>query len=117
MDTPLLITRSPSGIPLRLIAGAALASVAVPAAGWGTEGTAAALITSVAAISIGVTLAIAVAWLVPRPRLAWLGALLVAAAALLVAVAPRGIITLSITALAGVGAGLVVPRRAPWRDP
>jgi len=116
MDTSLLITRSPSGIPLRLISGAALASVAAPVAGWGTDGTVSALITSVAAISIGVTLAIVVARLVPRPRLAWLGALLVAAAALLVAVTPRGIITLSIAALAGVGAGLVTPRSAPLRD-
>src|SRR5205085_7107574 len=100
-----LITRSPSGIPLRLIAGAALAPVALPAAGWGTDGTAAALITSVAATSIAVTLATAVLRLVPRPRLAPLGALLVAASALLIAVTPRGIITVSITALAGVGSG------------
>jgi peptidoglycan/xylan/chitin deacetylase (PgdA/CDA1 family) len=116
MDTCLLITRSPSGIPLRLVAGAALASVAAPFAGWGTESTTAALITSVAATSIGGTLAIAVARLVPRPRLAWLGAPLVAAAALLIAVTPRGVITLSIAALAGVGAGLATPRAAPWRD-
>ena len=116
MDTPLLITRSPPGIPLRLIAGAALASVLVPVAGWGTDGTTAALITLVAAISIGVTLAIAMARLVPRPRLAWLGALLVGVTALLVAVTPRGIITLSIAALAGVGAGLATPVPAAWRD-
>ena len=93
MDTSLLITRSPSGIPLRLVSGAALAAVVAPVAGWGTDGTVSALITSVAAISIGVTLAIVVARLVPRPRLAWLGALLVAAAALLIAVTPRGVIT------------------------
>jgi peptidoglycan-N-acetylglucosamine deacetylase len=116
MDTSLLITSSPSGIPVRLIAGAALASVLVPVAGWGTDGMTTALITSVAAISIGVTLAIAVARLVPRPRLAWLGALLVGAAALLVAVTPRGIITLSIAALAGIGAGLATPVPAAWRD-
>ncbi len=116
MDTPLLITRSPSGIPLRLIAGAALASAAAPAAGWGTQSTLAALITSVAAISIGVTLAIAVVRVVPRPRLAWLGALVVTAAALLVAVTPRGVITLTIAALAGVGAGLVMPRPLRWGD-
>src|SRR4051812_3419576 len=116
MDTPLLITRSPSGIPIRLIGGAALASVAMPVAGWGTENTTTALITLVAAISIGVTLAIAVARLVARPRLAALGILVVAADALLVAVTPRGVITISITALAGVGVGLVLPRPAPWRD-
>src|SRR5512135_1421929 len=109
MDTPLLITRSPPGIPLRLIAGAALVPAAIPAAGWGTEGTATALITSVAAISIGLTLAIAVVRLVPRPRLAWLGPLLVGAAALLVAVTPRGVITVLIAALAGVGVGLTMP--------
>ena len=116
MDTPLLITRSPPGIPLRLIAGAALVPAAIPAAGWGTEGTATALITSVAAISIGLTLAIAVVRLVPRPRLAWLGPLLVGAAALLVAVTPRGVITVLIAALAGVGVGLTMPHRSPWRD-
>jgi peptidoglycan/xylan/chitin deacetylase (PgdA/CDA1 family) len=116
MDTSLLITPSPPGIPLRLISGAALAAVVAPVAGWGTDGTASALITSVAAISIGVTLAIVVARLVPRPRLAWLGVLLVAAAALLIAVTPRGVITVSIAALAGFGAGLVTPRAAPLRD-
>src|SRR3954447_16220388 len=116
MDTPVLITPSPPGIPLRLLAGAALAPVAIPLAGWGTEGTETALITLVAAISIGVTLAIAVVSVVPRPRLAWLGPLLVGAAALLVAVTPRGVITISIAALAGVGVGLAMPHRAPWRD-
>ena len=117
MDTSLLITRSPPGIPLRLIAGAGLVAATAPAAGWGTEATTAALITSLVAISIGVTLAIVVAWLVPRPRLAWLGALLVASGSLLVAVTPRGVITLAIAALACAGAGLATPRPRPLVDP
>jgi peptidoglycan/xylan/chitin deacetylase (PgdA/CDA1 family) len=116
MNTFLLINGKPTGIPVRLIAGAAMAAVAMPAAGWGTEGRTAALITSVAAIGIAATLAILVARHVPRPGLAWLGALLVASAALLVAVTPRGVITLTFAALAGVGSGLVTPRSRPVSD-
>ena len=116
MDTSLLITGKPTRIPVRLIAGAAMAAAAMPAAGWGTEGRTAALITSVAAIGIAATLAILVARHVPRPGLAWLGALLVASAALLVAVTPRGVITLTFAALAGVGTGLVTPRSRPLSD-
>jgi peptidoglycan/xylan/chitin deacetylase (PgdA/CDA1 family) len=105
----LLITRDRAGIPARVASGAAIVAAALPAASWGTEGRSGALITSVAAIGISVTVAIAIARLVPRPRLAWLGALVVAAAALLVAVTPRGVITIVIGALAGVGIGLIVP--------
>jgi peptidoglycan/xylan/chitin deacetylase (PgdA/CDA1 family) len=106
---PVLITRDRVAIPARVASGAAIAAAALPAASWGTEGPRGALITSVAAISISVTVAIGVARLVPRPRLAWLGALVVAACALLVAVTPRGVITIVIGALAGVGIGLVEP--------
>ena len=116
MNTSLLSTGSPPGIRVRVIAGAATAAVAVPAASWGTDERVAALITSVAAIAIGVTLAILVARHVPRPALAWLGALLVAVSALLVAVTPRGVITITFGALAGVGAGLVTPRSRPLSD-
>ena len=116
MNTSLLSTDSPPGIPVRVIAGAATAAVAVPAASWGTDERVAALITSVAAIAIGVTLAILVARHVPRPALAWLGALLVAVSALLVAVTPRGVITITFGALAGVGAGLVTSRPRPLSD-
>jgi len=117
MDMSLLITRDPVGIPVRLTAGAALVAVAMPAASWGTQGGAGSLITSLAAIGIGGTLATAVAFLVPRPRLAWLGVVLVGAAGLLIAVTPRGPITVVIAVLAGVGTGLAVPRARPWRDP
>jgi peptidoglycan/xylan/chitin deacetylase (PgdA/CDA1 family) len=104
-----LITRDRAGIPTRVASGAAIVAAALPAASWGTEGRSGALIKSVAAIGITVTVAIAVTRLVPRPRLAWLGALIVAATALLVAVTPRGVITIVIGALAGAGIGLVTP--------
>jgi peptidoglycan/xylan/chitin deacetylase (PgdA/CDA1 family) len=112
----LLITRERAQIPVRLFGGAGLAAAFVPIAGWGTEDRTAALITSVAAISVGLTLAILTSTLVARPRLAWLGPLLVAASALLVAVTPRGVITIGIAAVAGVGAGLVVPLHRAHRD-
>ncbi|HKA05525.1 MAG TPA: polysaccharide deacetylase family protein [Acidimicrobiales bacterium] len=112
----LLITRNRSGIPVRIGAGAGLAVVAMPLASWGTQSTGAALITVVAAVSVGATVAVLVARLVPRPRAAWFGAVLVAASALLVAVTPRGAISLPIAVVTGVGVGLVLPLVPPFRD-
>jgi peptidoglycan/xylan/chitin deacetylase (PgdA/CDA1 family) len=112
----LLITRSRTGIPVRIAAGAGTAAVALPAASWGTQGRGAALITSVAAIGVGVTVVVLVARLVPKPRGAWLGAILVASSALLVAVTPRGAITCAVAVVTGVGVGLAVPLARPLRD-
>jgi peptidoglycan/xylan/chitin deacetylase (PgdA/CDA1 family) len=109
----LLITRDRAGIPVRIGAGAGFAAVAMPAASWGTQDTGAALITSVVAISVGGTVAVLVARLVPRPRAAWWGALLVAAAALLVAVTPRGVIAWPIAVVTGIGVGLAIPLGRP----
>lgn len=53
--------------------------------------------------------AINVAKLVPRPRLAWLGALLALVALVLYAVTPPGVIDLSIALVLGSGLGLVAP--------
>ena len=113
----LLITRDRTGIPVRIGAGAGFAAVAMPAASWGTQDTGAALITSVVAISVGGTVAVLVARLVPRPRAAWWGALLVAASALLVAVTPRGVISWPIAVVTGIGVGLAVPLTRPMRHP
>jgi peptidoglycan/xylan/chitin deacetylase (PgdA/CDA1 family) len=113
----LLITRHRTGIPVHIGAGAGLAAVAMPAASWGTQGVGAALITMVAAVSVGTTVAVLVARLVPRPRAAWWGALLVAASALLVAVTPRGAISCAIAVVTGVGVGLVVPSARPLGHP
>ena len=117
MDTSLLITRSPPGIPVRLIAGAALAVGGGARRRLGhrrhDRGT-----DHVGGRDQHRRDASNRSWpdrchdLASRgsARSSW------RAAALLVAVTPRGVITLSIAALAGVGAGLVTPRSAPWRD-
>jgi peptidoglycan/xylan/chitin deacetylase (PgdA/CDA1 family) len=113
----LLITRDRTGIPVRIGAGAGFVAVAMPAASWGTQNTGAALITSVVAISVGGTVAVLVARLVPRPRAAWWGALLVAASALLVAATPRGVISWPIAVVTGIGVGLAVPLARPLHHP
>jgi peptidoglycan/xylan/chitin deacetylase (PgdA/CDA1 family) len=94
-------------------AGAGVAACAIPAASWGTQDTAAALITALVAISIAGTLALAVAARVPRRRFTWAGALIVPVAALLVAVTPRGPITALIAVPLGIGIGLAVPSSRP----
>jgi peptidoglycan-N-acetylglucosamine deacetylase len=111
----LLITGDRTAIPIRIGAGAGFAAVAVPAASWGTQNSAAALITGLVAIGVGATVAVLVARLVPRSRAAWLGALLVAASALLVAVTPRGVISWAVAVVTGVGVGLAVPLARPLR--
>src|SRR3954451_4609211 len=98
----LLITRDRTGIPVCIGAGAGVAGVAMPAASWGTQSTGAALITGLVAIGVGGTVAVLVARLVPRPRAAWFGALLVGSSALLVAVTPRGVISWTIAVVTGI---------------
>jgi peptidoglycan/xylan/chitin deacetylase (PgdA/CDA1 family) len=97
-------------------AGAGLVACCFPAASWGTQNTAAALITALVAISIAGTLSLWVAARVPRRRLTAAGMVLVPLSALLVAVTPRGPITAVIAVPLGVGVGLLLPSPRPLRD-
>ncbi|MEY2588589.1 MAG: peptidoglycan-N-acetylglucosamine deacetylase [Acidimicrobiaceae bacterium] len=69
-----------------------------------------AVATTVAAVALAAIAARGVIRQVPRPRLAPLGLLLFAVAAVLVAVTPRGVLTVFVALVGGAGAGLLLPR-------
>jgi peptidoglycan/xylan/chitin deacetylase (PgdA/CDA1 family) len=84
--------------------------VGLPLLAEGDERAVLAVGTTALAIVVGALSARAVVRTVPRPRWAPVGVLLVATAAVLTGVTPRGVLNVVIAVVGGAGAGLVLPR-------
>jgi peptidoglycan/xylan/chitin deacetylase (PgdA/CDA1 family) len=91
-------------------AGHGFALVGLPLLAEGDERAVVAVATTVGALAVSALTARAIVRRVRRPRWAPAGVVLVAVAAALIAVTPRGVLHVLVAVVGGAGAGLVLPR-------
>src|SRR5436305_10580946 len=91
--------------------GLALAALAAPLLTEADDSRTTALVIEFGALVVAAVVARATSILVVRRGLAPLGVVFVAAAAVLLAATPRGVITVVIAAVLGAGGGIALPAR------